>query len=145
MTYVVAGDSVAVDVTCSNTGDEAARIVARVANSQALDVSPTSQDLGVIPPGSSGKATFTISTASYIDSRRYIITFECILPNFPSVVPQELTVGIVVEEPSVLAGIPGFPIESILAGLVVGVAVLTVLRRRRNRQSSCSYPDINKS
>jgi len=32
-------------------------------------------------------------------------------------------------------GIPGFPIESILAGLVGGVAALTVLRHRRNRRS----------
>jgi len=31
--------------------------------------------------------------------------------------------------------IPGFPIESILAGVVGGVAVLTVLRRRRNGRS----------
>jgi LytS/YehU family sensor histidine kinase len=28
-------------------------------------------------------------------------------------------------------GVPGFPIESILAGLVAGLFVLTVLRRRR--------------
>lgn len=32
-------------------------------------------------------------------------------------------------------GIPGFPIESILAGLVAGVAVLTVLRHRPRRRS----------
>jgi len=31
--------------------------------------------------------------------------------------------------------VPGFPIESILAGLVGGVAALTVLRHRRNRRS----------
>jgi LytS/YehU family sensor histidine kinase len=28
-------------------------------------------------------------------------------------------------------GVPGFPIESILTGLVAGLVVLTVLRRRR--------------
>jgi hypothetical protein len=32
-------------------------------------------------------------------------------------------------------GVPGFPIESILAGLVAGVAVLSVLRHRPRRQS----------
>ena len=32
-------------------------------------------------------------------------------------------------------GVPGFPIESILAGLVVGVAVLSMLRHRRRRRS----------
>jgi hypothetical protein len=32
-------------------------------------------------------------------------------------------------------GVPGFPIESILAGLVVGVAVLSVLRHRPRRRS----------
>ena len=32
-------------------------------------------------------------------------------------------------------GVPGFPIESILAGLVAGVAVLTVLRHRPRRRS----------
>ena len=32
-------------------------------------------------------------------------------------------------------GVPGFPIESILAGLVAGVAVLTVLRHRQRRRS----------
>jgi hypothetical protein len=32
-------------------------------------------------------------------------------------------------------GVPGFPIESILAGLVAGVAVLAVLRRRPRRRS----------
>jgi hypothetical protein len=32
-------------------------------------------------------------------------------------------------------GIPGFPIESVLAGLVAGVTVLAVLRHRPRRRS----------
>jgi hypothetical protein len=32
-------------------------------------------------------------------------------------------------------GVPGFPIESILAGVVAGLAVLTVLRHRARRRS----------
>jgi hypothetical protein len=32
-------------------------------------------------------------------------------------------------------GVPGFPIESVLAGLVAGLAVLTVLRHRPRRRS----------
>jgi hypothetical protein len=31
------------------------------------------------------------------------------------------------------AGIPGFPVESIIAGIAVGLLTLTVLRRRRSR------------
>jgi hypothetical protein len=30
-----------------------------------------------------------------------------------------------------LPPIPGFPLESILAGILVGIAALTILRRRR--------------
>jgi len=74
---------------------------------------------------SSSTTTSTLPPTTIVSTSMATVT----VGNTPTTTTSQATSS--VSTPMALPPIPGFPLESILAGILVGIAALTILRRRR--------------
>ncbi len=122
-------------LTVSNLGEAEVHVVMNASGSAAGWVEPKIVDFGIVGTGQEKRIdnAFTLSVPETAPSGTYILDWVCYIAD----TSQELFVesySIQVTEKTQQQGasVPGFPIEAILAGLVVGVSVLVFIRRQRN-------------
>lgn len=117
--------------TSTNTSPGSMTITIKVVNNQGNSVQGVTVSIPTLGlsavTDSQGAATFTIPPGTYSIN----LTQGSTSTTLTITVTTTGQVFTVTFNPSGPGGIPGFPAESILAGAIVGLVTLTVLRRRR--------------
>ena len=119
-------------LTIANTGEIGYNVAARANGTAAGWVTPTTIDFGQITPGQSKTASnaFTLTVPSNTTPANYTLDWTYYAYN--GTVKEDLFVrGYIIEVvQSTGLGMPGFPLEAIALGAVLGLGLLFVMRRR---------------
>ena len=104
-----------------------------VTNVVTTSTTPSTSSTSVVSTSTS-TAPVTSSTASISSTTTNPSTITTTVETTPTTIAAETTLAISsVSTPLALPPIPGFPWESIIAGMILGMAALAILRRRRNQ------------
>jgi len=97
-----------------------------------ITTKPLSTILRFAPFGGIFSATSTVTQVSTVSTSTTFVTTSTVSTS-TSVISTNKTTTITSTATAGAGGIPGFPVESILAGIIVGLTTLSLLRRRRMR------------